>query len=188
MPMGIVSDEDFKKERDNSSPDRRPLEKPSAVVVDTTRGRGVGNVEVPDSLRKIIGETSVTDGPAEATQLAANFGISRSSVSAYANGATSTASYDDTPNKNIIKEAREKISRKARGKLMLALRSLTPEAIAMAKAKDIAGIAKDMSAVIRSMEEKSSHDDSGPKGPTFIFYSPQTRKEETFDVVFTREG
>lgn len=185
--MGIVSDEDFIKERDNSTPDRRPLERPTATIVDTNRGRGVGNVEVPDSLRRIIGETSVTDGPSEATQLASAFGISRSSVSAYANGATSTASYDDTPNKDIVKQAREKISRKARGKLMLALRSLTPEAIASAKAKDIAGIAKDMSAVIRSMEEKSSGDNNTHNGPNFIFYSPQTRKEEAFDVVFTKE-
>ncbi len=188
MPMGIVSDDDFVKERDNSSPDRRPLERPSATIVDTNRGRGVGNVEVPDSLRRIIGETSVTDGPQQAIELGKQFGLSRSSVSAYANGSTSTSSYDETPNRTVIQSARNKITRKAMGKLSLALRSLTPETIASAKAKDIAGIAKDMSAVIRAMEEKSSGEGEKNNGPTFIFYSPQTRKEETFDVVFTKEG
>jgi len=186
MPMGIVSDEDFLKERDNTSPDRRPLEKPT--IVDMNRGRPTGSVEVPDGLRRIIGETSVTDGRQEALALGKNFGISSSSVSAYANGATSTSSYNETPNRDVIRDARGRITRKAMGKLSLALKNLTPEVIASAKAKDIAGIAKDMSAVIRSMEEKSSNDNSGPSGPTFIFYSPQTRKEETFDVVFTKEG
>jgi len=192
MPMGIVSDEDFAKEKGNLSP-TPPLVKPTPIqpaeIVDVNRGRPPGSVEVPNSLRKIIGEASVTGGRQEALALANAFGISPSSASAYAVGATSTSSYNETPNKPVINEAKIKVQKKARQKMLLAMNKLTPDKLDATNAKDLSGIAKDMSAIIRNMEPESATKpgDNPSNGPTFIFYSPQQKKEEDFDVVFAKE-
>jgi hypothetical protein len=68
----------------------------------------------------------------------------------------------------------------------MALNSLTQEKIESAKAKDIAGVAKDMSVVIKSMEPEGPKV-NGNSGPTFIFYSPQIKREEVYDVVRVKE-
>ena len=197
MPMGIVSDEDFRKEKENLTPvPSHPLptgnngnnsNEVQAEIKDVTRGRPSGSVEVPDGLRKLIGDASITDGRQSALELAQNFGISPSSVSAYANGSRSTASYDDQPNKGVVDEARVRVQKKARQKMLLAMNKLTPDKMETAKAKDLAGIAKDMAAVVRAMEPETKSSDAPTNGPTFIFYSPQQRKEEVFDVVYAKE-
>jgi transcriptional regulator with XRE-family HTH domain len=188
--MGIVSDKDFHSELGNcGSPNQNKSPVPTkAVVIDSpTKGRGENNVEVPNGLRKLIGVESVTNGRQSALELASNLGISPSSVSAYANGATSTASYDDRPNISQINLVKEKVSKRARGKLMLALHHITDEKLSEAKVRDLAAIAKDMSAVVRDMEPAKEANVNTQGGPTFIFYSPQFRKEEHFDVVQVKE-
>src|SRR5215510_1658905 len=115
MAMGIVSNKDFDSEL-SSLQTPKPVEKivKQVEVIDVpAKGRG-NNLEVPDALRKVIGETSAIHGRAEAVELASNFGISPSSVSAYANGSTSTSSYADQPNKDHITDAKQRISKKAR--------------------------------------------------------------------------
>ena len=187
MAMGIVSDHEFYLEKEKlNSPDVN--ESPTAQIIDVNKGRG-NNPEVPNGLRNIIGETATENGRQEALALARNFGISDSSVSAYSRGATSTISYDDTPNSGVINGAKERISKKARGKLLLALNQITDEKIRDAKLRDISGVARDMSAIVKNMEDsnKGNNDQNKPSGPTFIFYSPQTRKEEVFDVVHAKE-
>lgn len=193
--MGIVSDKEFDSElsRSNRTNDRteRPREEsnslPTATIVDSPpKGRGNGNVEVPNSLRQVIGETAITEGRDQAVELARQFGISPSSTSAYTQGATSTASYNETPNGSHILRVKEKISKRARNKLMLALSHITDEKLGNAKARDLAGVAKDMSAVVRNMEPEGLKTPSN-NGPTFVFYSPQFRKEEHFDVVVAKE-
>lgn len=188
MGMGIVNDDEFDSELSRSLPsveNKEPI--PRAQIIDSPhKGRPVGSVEVPNSLRKIIGETSVSDGRQEALALAKDFGISPSSVSAYSQGATSTASYDERPNVDTINRTKEKISKRARNKLMLALSHITSERMADAKVRDVASIAKDMSGIIKNMEP------DGPKtpantGPTFVFYSPQLKKEEHFDIVQSKD-
>ena len=191
MPMGIVTDEEFDTEKSRVVP---PTPAPNSSVpitgeiVDVNRGRGKDSVEVPNSLRNIIGEESVTNGRQSAVELAQQFGISPSSASAYGVGATSTASYAERPNASAINGVKEKIAKRARGKLMSALHHITKEKLEGANAKDLAGIAKDMSAVVRSMEpEKERTPQEGNNGPTFVFYAPQFRKEEHFDVVHVKE-
>jgi hypothetical protein len=199
MGMGIVSDRDFHKEISNSSTNPTkstdkidktsdsPDKAISGEIVDVNRGRGVGNPNVPDSLRKLIGDTSLTDGRSEALQLAASFGISGSSTSAYAVGATSTGSYDDRPNEKLITKSKQRISKRARGKLLSALRHITEDKLEGAKARDLAGIAKDMSTVVKQMEDTDKAEDKSKNGPTFVFYSPQIRKEEEYEVVHAKE-
>lgn len=192
MPMGIVSEKEFDSELSKVNSDRTQKREESnsssitGEIIDVTKGRGIGGVEVPNGLRRIIGETAASEGRQEAISLANNFGISPSSVSAYGHGSTSTASYDEQPNNDVISKTKERISKRARGKLMAALRHITDEKLGGAKARDLAGIAKDMSAVVRNMEPEGPKAPNG-NGPTFVFYSPQFRKEEHFEVVYAKE-
>lgn len=196
MAMGIVSDSDFDKELSRISPERNEESKSvknpviTGEVIDVSRGRGEGSTSVPDGLRKIIGEESAINGRQSAIELASQFGLSPSSVSAYANGATSTASYDRTPNKPFVNDAKIRVSKRARGKLMLALSKITGEKLDGTNARDLASIAKDMSAVVKVMEPetpKSPNGDGEGKGPTFIIYSPQFRDERHFETVVVKE-
>lgn len=185
MPMGIVSDKDFQSEVANTVPS---VESPVTTTIEPiNRGRGAGNVEVPDSLRNVIGDEAVTNGRQSAAELARQFGISQSSVSAYGVGATSTSSYADRPNGKVIKEAKERIAKRARGKLMRALNKITDDKLESANAKDLAGIAKDMSAIVKTMEPDDRGVPQNNNGPTFVFYAPQVRSEEQYAVVHTKE-
>ena len=185
--MGIVSDLDFVKELDKLNPVPSKSE-PSTKDTIKEKGRGEGNVEVPNSLRKVIGETSEINGRQEAVELAGNFGISPSSVSAYANGSNSTASYDKQPNLNHLNLAKGRVSKRARSVLMKAMHHITDDKLEHADAKDLANVAKNMAGIIKDMEPDlprvPQNIDNGPK---FIIYSPQIKKEEAFDVVYTKE-
>ena len=190
--MGIVSESEFDLEKEslsrpksNSVPVIHPRN--SAQIIDTHRGRGVGDVATPDSLRKIIGETAITDGRSEALALGQMVGVSPSAVSAYSRGATSTASYDETPNRPTINNAKERIAKSARNRLKDALRALTPDKIGEAKAVEISTIAKNMAAVVKQMEPETPKGSEGRQAATFILYAPQFRKEENFEVVYAKE-
>lgn len=188
MAMGIVSEQDFEQEQENLS---KPVSKSVPIIhpqiVDINRGRG-HNPNTPDSLRKVIGETAISDGRQEALSLGRMVGVSPSAVSAYTQGATSTASYDETPNKPTINSAKERIARSARNKLRQALVALTPDKISEAKAVEISTIAKNMAAVVKQMEPERPANGDGQQGsPTFILYAPQLRKEENFDVVYAKD-
>ena len=172
MPTGIVSNEDFEKELKGR------------VVNSPIKGRGNGSKQVPESLRKIIGETSEVEGRKEALALARMFGVSESSTSAYAQGATSTASYNNPTVSltNHITTAKERISLKARNRLLLALGGITEDKLKAARVRDVSGVARDMAAIIKDMEpDKTAILNEG--GPTFIVYAPQIRREDQFDVI-----
>jgi hypothetical protein len=194
MAMGIVSNSEFEKELEKCS-DTKTIKQPTvrdegnARVEIVEKGRGKGNVETPESLRKIIGETSQIQGRAQALELAKNFGISPSSVSAYSNGATSTASYNNPQPelKNHVDNAKLRVSNRARSKLMIALNHITDEKLAEAKVRDLAGIAKDMSVIVKTMEPEKHDEGQGMKSPTFVVFAPQFLKEETFDVIDVKE-
>ena len=179
MAMGIVSDEDFEKEINRNN---------QARVEIIERGRGNGNKNVPDSLRKIIGETNEVDGRKEALALAKMFDISDSSVSAYANGATSTTSYNKpTDIQNHIDKTKERIQNKARTRLFKALNHITEEKLADAKLRDVSSVARDMAAIVKDMEPESGRNGSGNNAPTFVFYAPQFRDERSFDTIHVKE-
>lgn len=188
MAMGIVSDSEFDSEQEIlSKPKVNSVPVIQPIIVDINRGRGKGNVEVPNGLRQIIGETAISDGRQEAIQLAKSFGISPSSASAYAKGSTSTTSYQDQPNKPTINSAKERIAKSARNKLRFALAALTSEKISEAKAIDISTIARNMAAVVKQMEPETPAGLGQNNGTQFILYAPVFQKEDSFEVVYAKE-
>jgi hypothetical protein len=186
MPIGIVSDEELEKELHRISP--KVIE--GSIVSKTPRGRSDGDNNVPDSLRKIIGEEALLNGRGAALEIASQFGISPSSVSAYANGATSTKTYD-TPSKSLIShinKSRERAVKRASKTLNAALGAITQDKLDYADVSDLSGIAKDMSVIIKNLEPKQvSESPADSKAPQFVIFAPQFRKEETFDVITVQE-
>lgn len=186
MPMGIVNDSDFESELNNSHTDRTVINE--AIIKDMNRpGRVEGDNNVPDSLRKIIGETAITDGRKEALALANEFGISESSVSAYSNGSTSTTTMDKQPNLDHLNEVRARITSKAIKRMAKAIDCITDEKLAEAKPDVLANVARSMGAIVKEMEPEKPKDGEDKNKPVFIFYSPQFRKEEHFEHIFVQD-
>lgn len=184
MSMGIVNDEDFDCEINKLS-----KQQSAEIISMPEKGRGDGNKAVPESLKKIIGETNELDGRQEALSIARMFDISDSSVSAYANGATSTTTYNEpnTDLKNHIDTTKERIKSKARSRLFNALKHITEDKLKDAKVRDVSGVARDMAAIIRDMEPEKGSNDNGRQAPQFVFYAPQFRDERSFDVIHVKE-
>jgi hypothetical protein len=156
------------------------------IIEKPSKGRNEGDVNVPDSLRQIIGEEAVLNGRKSALGLAGMFGISPSSVAAYANGATSTKSYD-IPSSSIsthISRSRERAIKRASKTLNASLGAISQDKLDYTDAKDLAGIAKDMSVIIKNLEpEKVLPTNDGQPVTQFIVYAPQFRKEESFETI-----
>lgn len=191
MPIGIVSDDELNKELESLSGSikKAPKAIEGTVVERTKKGRSDGDNNVPDSLRKIIGEEAVINGRASAMQIADSFGISPSQVSAYAKGATSTASYD-SPSKSIIShinKSRARAIKKASHVLHSALGAITQEKLDYTDADKLSGIAKDMSVIIKNLEPQQDSPDIQVKTPQFVIFAPQFRKEETFETIQVQE-
>ena len=201
MPIGITNDDDFNKEllkysKKDTSKNVVPSSDSPSEVVDfsildiPSRGRKSGDNNVPESLRSIIGETAILEGREEALDLASDFGISASSVSAYAKGATSTKTYNQ-PSQNIIShinKSRQKRINKASQIMKSAMNAITPEKLDYADVKDLSGIAKDMSVIIKNLEPKeSATQTNNVSGPQFVIYAPQFKSESSFDVIEVKE-
>jgi hypothetical protein len=188
MPLGLLTDDEF--EREFSKKKIQVEVEESHKVEESPRGRSEGDMNVPDSLRQIIGETAVVDGRQAALKLANQFGISPSSVSAYANGATSTTTYD-TPSKSIfshINKSRARAIKRAQKTLNGALSAITQEKLDYSDAKDLSGIAKDMAVVIKNLEPEKVVDESAAKQtPQFVIYAPQFKQENSFEVIDVKE-
>ena len=185
MPIGIVSDEDFEKELENTNrtvPTRKP-----AVVVDINKGRGEGNKEVPEELRKLVGITANREQD-RLVDIASAFSISTSSVSAYKNGATSTASYNQ-PDKSLQSAnltIKDRIADKAHRRVLSALKRVTGEKLDNANLKTISQVAKDLSIVAKNMESQATINNN-ITGPNYVFFAPRVRKEQEYEIIATDE-
>ena len=195
MSMGLVNDEDFECELNKSNQKSLASVKEinSVKVIDSpTKGRAPGDVEVPESLRKIIGETSELDGRKEAVALAKMFDISESSVSAYAHGSTSTANYNkpDTEIGSInehINKSKERISNKARSRLFQSLKYITDEKLKKEESVAILSqVARNMATIVKEMEPLVNTNNEN-NGIQFIFYSPHIKTEEVYDTITVNE-
>jgi predicted transcriptional regulator len=190
MPIGIVADDEFEKELKRLNPTTRGPVVEGTVVGKPSRGRSDGDNNVPDSLRKIIGEEALLNGRQSAMEIASSFGISSSQVSAYAKGATSTASYN-SPSQSLIShinKSRERAIKKASKTLNSALAAITQDKLDYTDARDLSGIAKDMSVIIKNLEPQQNAEASpDAKAPQFVIFAPQFRDERTFEHITVQE-
>lgn len=190
MSIGIVSSDEFEAELDRA--DRSPVpELRPAQVIDINRGgRSEGDNNVPDSLRKIIGEEAVINGRSSARAFAKGFGISDSSVSAYTDSKTSTAAVNkNTKLVDHLNGAKLRVALKAKKKLHAALDNITDNKLEDLKAVDLAQVAKAMSGIIKDMtpEEKSDSGNQTFNGPSIVLFNPGFNKESNFETVESQE-
>lgn len=185
MAMGIVSNDEFEKDTINSGSIKPVI--PAVVIDSPDKGRGVGSVEVPNSLRKIIGETSIIDGRASAVKMADKFGISPSSVSAYKEGATSTATIKDKPNKAFLDKSKMRMSKRALSMMTRALDHITDDKLVDCKPGELGVLARNMSSIVKDMTPEEQTDNKTTISPQFHIYSPGFRKEESFETIYVKE-
>lgn len=186
MPIGVVSDDDFNIELDRQ--DKSPVpELKRAQIIDVNRGgRKEGDNNVPEVMRKVIGEESTVNGRSSALQLAKMFDVSPSSVSAYNNGANSTSSYRKKNERltDHLNKAKLRIASKARKALNNTLDNITEDKLQNANLKDLALVAKSMSGVIKDMSpDDTKNGNVNVNGPSIIMYNPGFTKEDSFETI-----
>src|SRR5215510_6410184 len=157
MSMGNVSKDEFEVELEKLGlviPEKK-IEQFETEIKDIERGRGPTK-EVPEEIREFIASEAISG--ATHKQLAEEFGVSPSSVSAYKHGNTSTASYNkpDTSLAKANSDVRDRIIGKAQRKLTDSLDAIDIVGSKLS-AKVAADIAMKMSAVCKNL---SPHPDS----------------------------
>jgi len=189
MPIGIISDDVFERELAKLSKKESHVENKPEIIDIERPGRKEGDNNVPDALRQIIGEESVINGRQSALSLASAFGISPSSVSAYANGATSTKSYNSPVDsiRNHISKSRQRAIKRASKTLDGALSAITQEKLDYTDAKDLSAIAKDMSVVIKNLEPPPQVETPVSNQPQFVIFAPQFRDERNYEHIVVSE-
>lgn len=153
-------------------------------VVDIKRGRPEGRLEVPDEIRKQIAHEAIVGTPVQ--EIVERFNTSPSSISAYKNGATSTTTYKE-PNESLVSannEVKLNLTDSARSALRSALLQITPDKLSLAKVRDAAGIAKDMSAVMKNLEPTNPQQQNNVQ---VVIYKPRTKDEDAYDVITVNE-
>lgn len=178
MPLGVLSEQEFEEELAKANSNGNNSKGGKVVIIE--RGRG-DKPETPESARKLISEMAIQGN--DISSIVENFNISPSSISAYKHGSTSTASYDK-PKEELTKHnnlVRDRIIKKARKKLVLAMDSITDSKIANCDAKELSSIAKDMSGVIKNLEPEVKPEVG--INAQFIFYAPQVKKEVDYPVI-----
>jgi predicted transcriptional regulator len=191
MAIGIVTQQDFDDELlklSNREKNLGPIPAASQIAeiqspLSLSHGRKSNDVNVPESLRSLIAQEHVENGRQSALELAKSFDISSSSVSAYAVGATSTKSYHDKSPALVssLNKSKLKIVGKARNRLNMALNGITEDKLNGARVRDLASVAKDMSAIIERMEPKEvTQTENQPK---FVIFAPSFRDERSYDTI-----
>jgi hypothetical protein len=68
-----------------------------------------------------------------------------------------------------------------------ALSAITQEKLDYTDARDLSGIAKDMSAIIKNLEPPQIAGNNSEVNQQFVIYAPTFRREESFDVIDVKE-
>jgi len=71
--------------------------------------------------------------------------------------------------------------------LSQALAAITQEKLDYTDARDLSGIAKDMSVIIKNLEPPTQVESSGEKTPQFVIYAPSFKDERSFEVITVNE-
>jgi len=178
MPMGVVSDDEFDVELKRVD-ESLPVDKSNIIPI--TRGRG-NTKEVTNEMRALIAGCAIK-GEGTGAEIAKEFNVSRSSVSAYKGGATSTTDLGkrtDTELEAKNKKVKGRIIEKTTSRLEAAIEGITIEKIDQASLRTLSGLAKDMSSVIRSIEGDG---DGGGVKTNINIYAPRMRQEDDYEVI-----
>lgn len=173
MSILIVNDEEFEAERKKFE-----NKEDSFVVHEINHGRNENDTNVPQPIRELIVEDALEGATAES--LSKIYNVSPSSVSAYKNGATSTASYRQKNSKLIA--AKDRVSNRAYNRLNEALKALGTKNLSDEKPKDIASIAKDMATVAEKMSPKVDGAKDGPQVHLHL-YAPKMKQITDYEIV-----
>lgn len=186
MGLGIVSDEEFESSLQDI---KKPTSIPVIIEMDN-KGRKDGDVNVPNSIRAIIGDTANIDGRKEALALASSLGISDSSVSAYTNGVNSTKEYNGAKNPAIVElltKSKNKIARKASKVAKAAIEKIDDDSLGECSAVELAQVAKHMASIIPMMEPPPEQ--SKDNRPQIIqFFAPAMRDESKFETIIVKDN
>lgn len=170
--MLVVDNEDFELELNR-------LQGRTAQVIPLPKmGRG-SKAETPESLRNLIAGDSL-NGNGTAKEIANAYGVSQSSVNAYAGAATSTDRMVAGRLDEKLLENNRKIGRTAQVKLSKAIQHITDEKLQAAKATDLSSIAANMARVVEKTTPKVLE---GVTNNNIIFYSPQQIRPENYEVI-----
>jgi hypothetical protein len=174
MAMCIVDDESFNEELGKFN----KVSSRDITYKDLVHGRN-GKKEVPSVIRELASEMSIEG--ARPDVISEQLMISKSSISAYKHNATSTASYNrpDELLAQANKSVRNNIRTNALGRLSAAIETITEEKLLASKVRDAASVAKDMSVIVKNMEEENV----GKSGNKVIIFRPRTREESDFEVI-----
>lgn len=191
MPLGIVSTKEFESALADSSLSNDVInEIKSGEVIDIkSPGRSKGDVNVPESLRKIIGETANIEGRQTALGIARSFDISKQQVAAYTNGATSEASYN-TPDKNLsehIFNSKMKVTKRAMSKLLKSMNNMDDDKFRNASLTELSAVAKNMSAIVKNMSPEDDGSSNKIPPTQFIVMAPQIINENKFETIYAKE-
>ena len=189
MPMGIVTDEDWEKEKASLEKVSVPMPLPPKIIEQNV-GRGVGSTEVPEEARKVLGEVALTDRQG-AIRLAESLGISRQMPDAYKNGATSldrlTAGKKDNDLNSFMRKRKNRIAGKASSVLKDALNEITVDRLANAKLSEVADVASKMAGIIKNMEEPVDDSKDKKQQQNFVIFAPMIKSEDKFEVIHSVE-
>jgi DNA-binding transcriptional regulator YdaS (Cro superfamily) len=168
MPLGVLTEDEFETE-----------------VKELDRGRGLGQKNIPMPVRKIIQETTLENGRKKGVELAKSFGVSPSSVSAYKRGETGLGQPKNPELVGQLNEIKSKISTDAALTVSRAIGYITPEKMKDLSANKVAVLARDLSAVVKTM----SPEDQAQVGfgPNFIIYAPKMKSEDAYEVIESGE-
>lgn len=178
--LGIISDTDFNTELNN-------LEKSFARLGESNLGRGKGNIETPNVLRKVIAAEVIEGG--SRNEVSEAFNISQSSISAYLKGVNSTSDYTDETkinqaltNSNL--KTKERIINLTRSKLRKAVRHITDEKLKDAKPGELAVVARNMSSIANDLEPEVQISETRK---VVITYRPRIRQEDDYQILQVME-
>lgn len=175
MPLGVLTEEQAVNELN-----RFGLISNSIQIEHKEIERGRGNTEeIPVSVRSFIATESLSGAPAK--QIAELYDVSPSSISAYKNGATSTASYHNGNPEilNSINAMRDRIIGPAQSRIIKAISSISDEKLDNSKARDAAGIAAQLSSVIKNLSPESEAN----KNTQITIFAPRKNEEEDYEII-----
>lgn len=171
MPLGLVRLEEFEIELNRFHSNN------GNGSIEIKHGRG-NKSETPEILRELVASESISG--ANSKELSREFNVSESSISAYKNGATSTASYHnpDMELKKANDRTRDHISGKAQSKLIAAIDSIDFQD--KIKPQIASAIARDMSSVIKNL---NPNPDIAIQNNQVLVYRPRMREEDSYETI-----